>query len=377
MKQEAIKKEMLKDSGDGIDLVLFSKKIWEGRRTIIKTLAISILFGIFFALFTSKEYTASTTIIPQLNYGSSNLGGLSSLASLAGFNLDMGSTDSELSPILYPQIVSSTSFLLEIINEEYSFDELEYEISLEDYYLNHYKPGIIAWIKNYTIGLPGVILRAIRKDSNIDFDSANYSSEIIEINKEQLEIIIELREKLFLIVNDKEGYLTLESRFHQAALSAQVAAKAISLLQKKITDFRLEKAGAQREFINERFIEKKGEFEHAQKLLAEFRDANKNISSSVKRTEEQRLENESQLAFEVYSELAKQLEQAMIKEKEDTPVFASIKEVVLPIDYSKPNRLLILISWTILGGILGITIVQSKTVWISIKERWKDIDILK
>ncbi len=145
-----------------------------------------------------------------------------------------------------------------------------------------------------------------------------------------------------LNVNDKEGYLTLTSNFHQALLSAQVAQKAQKLLQDYITQFKIEKATAQFHFIEERFNEKKREFESAQRRLASYRDANKNISSAVAQTELEKLENEYQLAFEVYSELAKQLEQARIKIKEDTPVFSVIEEVVVPIEKSKPKRSLIL-----------------------------------
>ena len=74
----------------------------------------------------------------------------------------------------------------------------------------------------------------------------------------------------------------------------------------------------------------------------------------------------------MYSELAKQLEQARIKVKEDTPVFSIVEEVTVPVERSKPHRSLILILWTLLGGILGVALVIAKYSISAIKNRWNE-----
>jgi uncharacterized protein involved in exopolysaccharide biosynthesis len=189
---------------------------------------------------------------------------------------------------------------------------------------------------------------------------------------DQYEVRKIIAKKLTLAVNDKDGYLTLISRFHQAFLSAQIAQKSQKLLQEYVTQFKIEKATAQLEFIRERYEVSKGEFEEAQSKLAAYRDANKNISSEIMRTHEERLQNEYQLAFDVYSELAKQLEQSLIKVEEDTPVFSVINEVVVPIERSKPKRSVVLIVFFFLGGIIGILWVYGKNFLKSLKRQWKD-----
>lgn len=351
---------------DEIDLIALAKTLWERRRTVIKTVIIFVFLGFFIAIFSPKEYTATTTMVPQINSPSAKMGGLSSLASLAGFNLDMNMGGNEISPMLYPQIVSSISFQLEIMNTEYRYEEIEEEVSLYDYYLNYYKPGIFSVLKKYTIGLPGVILKAIRGEEQEL--SARPESETIRITTEQEEIRKKIEENLALDVNEKDGYLTLSSNFHQAELSAQVAQKAQKLLQDYITRFKIEKATAQFEFIEGRYNEKKREFEDTQRRLAAYRDANKNISSAIAQTELEKLENEYQLAFEVYSELAKQLEQARIQVKEDTPVFSVIEEVVVPVEKSKPKRINIIIIWFIIGGCIGIVFTMGRIFFKRVKE---------
>jgi LPS O-antigen subunit length determinant protein (WzzB/FepE family) len=84
------------------------------------------------------------------------------------------------------------------------------------------------------------------------------------------------------------------------------------------------------------------------------------------------LQNEYRLAFEVYSQLAQQFEQAQIKVKEDTPVFSIVKPVTVPIEKSKPNRPIILIIWTFLGGIISIGWVFGKQFLQTIKVKWNE-----
>lgn len=366
------KNNITKGNEDEIDLIALARTLWDGRRAVIKTVLIFTLLGLFIAIFSPKEYTATTTMVPQINSPSAKMGGLSSLASLAGFNLDMNMGGNEISPMLYPQIVSSTSFQLEIMNAEYRFEEIEEKATLYNYYLNYYKPGFLSVLKKYTIGLPGVILKAIRGTEEEE-KPVKSESETLRISKDQDEIRKKIEEKLTLNVNDKDGYITLSSRFHEAELSAQVTQKAQKQLQDYITQFKIEKATAQFEFIEGRYNEKKREFESAQRRLAAYRDANKNISSAIAQTELEKLENEYQLAFEVYSELAKQLEQSRITIKEDTPVFSVIEEVVVPVEKSKPKRSMILMIWIFLGGVLGVGLVFLNNFLTEVQKRWKEV----
>ena len=365
-------KNKKKADEDEIDLIALAHTIWRGRKRIIITVIIFALIGLLIALFSPKEYTVSTTMVPQLSNRSSKLSGLSSLAAMAGFNLDMNMETSELSPYIYPQIVQSAPFQLEIMNTPFTFSDVDHPVSIYKYYTEYYQPGILSLVAKYTIGLPGVIITAVKGETKDTIPSALKEERTIHLSQEQNEIRKIIEENVTLVTNDKEGYVVLSSRFHEARLAAEVAQKGQELLQRYITEFKIEKATAQLKFIEDRCAEKQMEFEKAQANLASFRDRNKNVTSAMAQTEEERLQNEYQLAFTVYSELAKQLEQAQIKVKEDTPVFSIIKPVVVPIEKSSPNRPLILVIWTFLGGIVAIGWIFGKQFFASIKERWND-----
>ena len=88
--------------------------------------------------------------------------------------------------------------------------------------------------------------------------------------------------------------------------------------------------------------------------LDRFRDANMSFSSAVAKTQEEALTNEYNLAYSVYSELAKQMEQAKIAVNETTPILTIVEPVVVPIERSKPKRGLICVLFTFLGGFAGV-----------------------
>ena len=367
---------------DEIDLIALAKTLWNGRRTIIKYTVICAVFGLVLALITPKEYTSSTVMVPQTSGTSSSMGSLSSLASLAGVNLSSLGSSETLSIDVYPQIISSVPFQLELMNTKFQFQELDQPVTLYDYYTEYAKPGVLASAKKYTIGLPRVILKALKPTTDnrqpitdnrhltTDNRQLTTDSKLLSLTEEQEEIRKQLSENIVLEINENEGYLSLSATFHEAALSAQITQKALEMLQDYVTRYKLEKASDQFDFIQERYTETKNEFENIQETLARFRDRNKNMSTAIAQTEEERLQSEYDIAFSVYSELASQLELARIQVKEDTPILTVIEPVTVPIEKSSPNRPLILFMGFFLGALLGVGVVFGKGFLADMKIQW-------
>jgi len=344
---------------DKIDLVELAKTLWRRRRTIVKSVVIAGVLGVMVAIISPDEYTATTTIVPQTADAKSGLGGLSGLAAMAGFNLNVNE-GSILSPTLYPQILSSIPFKLELMETPLSFEAIDQPVTLVEYYGKIKKASTLSLIKKYTIGLPQVFFKNIR--SQEPEESALKKENCIQLTEDEQVICEILDEKVTLEFNDEEGYLILTGKMPEARAAAQLTQKAELLLQQYITEFKVEKALAQKEFIEQRFNEKKKEFEAAQEALAKFRDEHKNVTSALTRTKEERLIAEYNMLFSVYTELAKQLEQAKIQIKEDTPVFTIIEPVMIPFEKSAPKRKLLVLGALILGAFIGIVIVISKSI---------------
>jgi len=359
---------------DEIDLIALAKTLWEGRRTVIKTTLIFMVLGLFIAIFSAKEYTASTTMVPQSAEGGSKLGGsLGGLAAMAGINLGSMGGGSTIPPTLYPKIVNSIPFQKELMQTPLSIEGQKEEVSFAEYYLEIKKPGLLGYIKKYSIGLPGLILKSIRGEaaaSSLQLEAGS----LISISQDEKKLINILSAQLSIEVNDKDGYVSISARMPEAKSSAQMVQKAQVLLQEAITDFKIQKAQDQLAFVEERYAEKEKEAKNAQKKLASFRDRNKNVSTATAQTEQERLTAEYNLVYGVYSELAKQLETQKIQVKEDTPIFTIIEPVSIPMDKSKPNRPMTLVIWTFLGGIVGVGMVFGKEFFTSIKDKWTEED---
>jgi uncharacterized protein involved in exopolysaccharide biosynthesis len=158
----------------------------------------------------------------------------------------------------------------------------------------------------------------------------------------------------------------------EALASAELAQRAQELLQQFITEIRVKKAEAQLDFIKGRYEAKKREYDSAQLALAQFQDQNKNLSTALAVREQSRLSNNYQLAFSVYSELAKELENAQIQVKDESPVFSIIEPVTIPNARFKPDRMKIILIWTFIGLIAGVGLVFGKKYWEKIKLKWTE-----
>lgn len=351
-----------------IDLIEILKPLWIKRKFILKIVVIFMFLGLVIALLTPKQYTASTTIVPQSSDNKSGMGGLSGLAAMAGINLNT-STSMGISPKMYPQIINSVPFQLELMNAPVKFSTIEKPISLYQYYDEFYKPGFLSILKKYTVGLPGVIVNAIKgKNNENKIPTANQLDEQpIQLTQKQVKIK-KITEKLIEAnINDKEGYVKLSCTMPDAVACADLVEVSQNLLQKYVTNFKIKKAKAQHDFIESRYNEAKKRYEDAQMRLAYFRDHNQDMATSMARAQVDQLNGEFTLQYNVYSELAKQLEQAKIQVKEDTPVFSIIEPVMVPKEKSKPNRPMIIAVFIFLGFIGSCGYILGKQYWKDIK----------
>ena len=92
-----------------------------------------------------------------------------------------------------------------------------------------------------------------------------------------------------------------------------------------------------------------------------------NISFQSVRAEQERLQNDMNLAYQVYSQVAQQLQVARAKIQEEKPVFAIVEPASIPLEPSSTSRKIILV------GVIFF-IVCSTGIWILIgKESWKKL----
>ncbi len=355
---------------DEIDLIQLTKTLWESRKTVIKITIIFMVLGLLVAILTPPEYQVTTVMVPQVG-GKSKLGGLSSLAAMAGVNLNV-SGGSELSPMVYPEIVKSIPFKKALIQTKLTFEGIDHPVTYYDYYMKYAKTGILGNIMKYTIGLPGTIKKALFAKKKARVKPLADTSGLIWLTIAQEKLAKNLDNTVYVNVDAKTGNVSLTAIMSQPLAAAQLGQRAQELLQKFIINYKIKKTKAQLNFIRGRYLFRKKAFEEAQERLARFLDKNRNVSTAVAKAQQERLQNEYQLAFGVYSSLAQQLEQAKIQVKQETPVFSIIQPITVPNERFKPKRTQILIIWTFIGIIIGIGWVFGKEYFDKVKTEWEE-----
>ncbi|MFW5982896.1 MAG: GNVR domain-containing protein, partial [bacterium] len=136
----------------------------------------------------------------------------------------------------------------------------------------------------------------------------------------------------------------------------------------------IEKTKKELEYTKDILEEKKEAYYKAQQALARFRDANRNTVSAEVQSEEQRLQQQLNLAFNVYNSMSQKIEQKRIQLKEKEPVIQTLEPVQVPKEPSKPNKLLIMVIFAFLGIIVGIGIVYGRHFLADIREQLKGKD---
>ncbi len=355
---------------DEIDLIQLTKTLWKNRKTVIKITVIFMVLGLLVAILTPPEYQVTTVMVPQVG-GKSKLGGLSSLAAMAGVNLNV-SGGSELSPMVYPEIVKSIPFKKALMQTKLNFRGIDHPITYYDYYMKYAKTGILGNVLKYTIGLPGTIKKALFAKKISKRKLVADTSGLIWLTKSQEKLAKSLNKTVYVNVDKKTGNVSLTAIMPQPLAAAQLGQRAQELLQKFIINYKIKKTKEQLKFIQGRYVVRKKDFEAAQDRLASFLDKNRNVSTAIAKAQQERFQNEYQLAFGVYSSLAQQLEQAKIQVKRETPVFSIIQPITVPNERYKPKRKEILIIWTFIGIIIGIGWVFGKEYLDKVKVEWKE-----
>ena len=323
-----------------IDLLELALKVWAERRWILKCCSYAVIVGLVIAFSIPKEYTATATIAPELSDGK-NGGGLSSLAAMAGLNINTPSGADAIYPDLYPDIVSSTPFITGLFNIPVKDLKGEIDTTLYRYLDEHQCSPWWSVIISAPFKALGWVASLFKDEKDEDRIT---KLDPFHLTVKESSIAKLLSNSISVSVDKKTGLATLSVTMQDARIAACLTDSVMYRLQSYVTDYRTNKARQDFEFQKKLFERKKKEYETAQENYAKFSDTNKNIILQSYRAEQVRLENEMNLAYQVYTSVAQQLQVAEAKVQEITPIYTVLEPATIPIAPSRPSKILILIS---------------------------------
>lgn len=338
-----------------IDVMEILRKIIAIRKTIYKAAGIGLVIGIIIAISIPKQYTVEVTLSPEM--GNNKGSGLSGLAaSFLGNEVTMGDGTDALNASLSADIVSSTPFLLELSTMEISVSRDE-SMTLNTYLDEESSPW---W--NYVIGFPEMLIGGVKSllvdDESIASIGVNQG--IIKLSKKESKKIETLKKMITAAVDKKTSITSVAVTLQNPRVAAVVADSVVKKLQEYIIDYRTSKAKEDCLYLEKLFKERQQEYYTAQRKYANYIDSHDNIILQSVRTEQERLQSDMGLAYQMYSQVASQLQVARAKIQEEKPVFAVLEPAVVPLlpsGISKKIYVLafvflsvcIVISWNLFG----------------------------
>jgi uncharacterized protein involved in exopolysaccharide biosynthesis len=200
----------------------------------------------------------------------------------------------------------------------------------------------------YTIGLPNIILSILPEEKSTSSTLSN-STKMEPLSDNEYSLRNSIASKIKIDTENKEGYVRLSVVEGDPLIAAQVAKITEEILQDWIIEYKIKNAKAQYDFIEKQFEAKQKEFFSIQEQLANYTDRNQNVLAASYLTRLDRLQAEFDLVKTVYSELAKQKEQAAIQLSKDTPTFSVLDPVKVPNEKTGPRKSLYILGAFFIG----------------------------
>lgn len=346
-----------------IDWMDILRRIIAIRKTLYKAAGVGVVLGIIIALSIPKQYTVTVTLSPEMN-GDSKSGGLASLASsFLGGGATSNSPDA-LNATLAPDIVASTPFILELFNTKVQTLDGELDTTLVAYLDEQKQPW---W--GYIKAAPRMAIGAIKSLFTENTDTVTVLNPF-QLTEDEFDKVDRLRKILSADVDTKTAKTTISVTLQDPKVTAIIADSVVAKLQQYIIDYRIKKAKEDCAYLEELYKERQQEYYEAQSKYAHYFDSNRNIAFQSVRAEQERLQNDMNLAYQVYSQVAQQLQVARAKIQEEKPVFAVVEPATIPLKPSGTSRIVILIGITILTILcIGVWKLVGYSYWIQIKQK--------
>lgn len=353
-----------------IDWMGILRQVLAIRKKLYKAAAVGVVLGILIALGTPKQYTVSITLSPEMGSSKSGSGLASMAASFLGGSIGSDSPDA-LNATLTPDIVTSTPFLMELFDARVVSQDKQIDTTFTAY-LDEQKSS---WM-GYVLKAPGMAISGIKSlFSDKEEKTATIQKGAIELNEKDAAKLEGLRQQIMADVDKKTAITTLSVTLQDPKVTATIADSVVSKLQQYITAYRTSKAKEDCQYLEKLYKERQQEYYDAQQRYARYVDANSNVVFQSTLAERERLQNDMNLAYQVYSQVAQQLQVARAKVQEEKPVFAVVEPAVVPLNPSGTSRKVIVLGFLFLAvAFTGAWELLCKKYWQLLKEGLKQKD---
>ena len=346
-----------------IDIMEYVRKVLKEWKLVLKWCGVAVIVGLVVAFSQIRTYSTTSKLAPETSSKSSG-SSLSSLASLAGVNLGSMSTSDAVYPDLYPDIVSSTPFVVDLFSVPVEFTYKKEKISTDLYtYLKEYNKtswlGAVAQAPMKALGWFMGLFH--EKEPKIEgYDNVNVS----ELTREQEKIAKAIRKSVSVEVDKKTSFITLSTTAQDAHVATQLCEAVSNKLVDYVTNYRTDKARNDLSYYETICQEAQDEYYAAQQRYAKYVDSNQGVVLQSVKTESERLQNDMNLAYDLYNTCAQQLQVAKFNLQKEKPVVAVLEPPVVPLKGNN-SKSKTLITVVFLGACLAVVWILWGRDWIA------------
>ncbi len=332
------------DEEQEIDLLELAMKLWHQKKKIGIWCLIGAVLGVIVAFSIPKEYETSVKLVPESSSNQKLSGSLSAMASLVGIGGTAQAGTDAVNPLLYPDVVESTPFLVGLFDVPVEDIDGNRKMTVMEYMEDEIKSP---WW-SAVFGLPFKLIGALRGGPDEE-DDPNKKIDSFQLTPKEFMIVQTLSKRITANVDTKTSVITISTTMQDPMVSATLADTVVNRLREYITDYRTNKARQDLEYAEMLNEEAKANYYQAQQKYADYQDRNQGLILYSAQTTKERLENEATLAFNLYNQTAQQVQLAKAKVQENTPVYTTIVPAAVPVRPSSPKKPMILIGFVFLA----------------------------
>lgn len=343
-----------------IDLIRLLK---EDKKKLLVYSIVAGVIGVAISFGTPHTYKSTVMLAPEES-GAGFSGSLSSIASLVGMNMKIGQTGDALYPEIYPDLVSSSDFIIGLFPIQVNTKKGDVKCTYYEYLVNHQKLGITDYPK---AGIMMLLEKFKEPEPDKKLGGGERKGPII-LSRKQKDIADGINGNINCAVDKKTNVITITVTDQDPLVAATMADSVKQHLQVAITEYKTKKAKIDVTYMEKLFAEAKQDYDKARKAYAAFVDANVDIELQYYKSKEEDLENELQLKYNIYQQVFEQLQLSRAKVQERTPAFTVMQSATVPVKHSDRPKITTLAIWMILGFLfrLGILFWKNKNKFINL-----------
>lgn len=347
-----------------INIIDVLKVLKKDKKQLLIWSGVAAVLGAVVAFTTPKVYESTVMLAPEES-GAGFSGSISSLASMVGMNMKIGQTGDALYPEIYPDLVSSTDFIVGLFPIQVVTKKQDVKCDYYQYLTKHNKMALIDYPFDGLVKLLGLFMAQDTVSKTKGKDSIKTP---LWLTKKQKDVADAIKFNVSCSVDKKTNVITIKVKDQDPLVAALMADSVKSHLQVVITDYRTKKARTDVDYMQKLFDEARRQYDKARQSYAAYADANQEVMLQSYKMKEEDLENDMQLKYNIYTQVVEQMQLAKAKVQEKTPAFTVVQSANVPVKPCSKSRLSTIFMWLIFGFFVRSVILmwKNKSLFINI-----------